>query len=172
MVNDAEKKLSNQEMVEAFVFPHELSVAEKADADAELKRLRMLRLMEMTDKQRLYADLLRLKYQMENYLRYGEHSESTDLGVFLGLYLKILGKKQKDFADEISLHYTKLSQLLSGKAEASLAILYRLEQHSGGLLPASLWWNIQAKKVEAEVKSNREGRLREAGKVKNALQFA
>ena len=55
--------LDAKEQAEAFVFPHGLSVAEKAAADAELKQLRMLRLSQMSDAQRKSAELLRLKYQ-------------------------------------------------------------------------------------------------------------
>ncbi len=55
--------LNAKEQVESYVFPHGLSVAEKAAADAELKQLRMLRLSQMSDAQRKSAELLRLKYQ-------------------------------------------------------------------------------------------------------------
>ncbi len=158
-------------LADAFVPPHDLSEAEKSGADAELKRLRMLRLGEISDNQKLYAELLRLRYLMEDYLLYGQYTEAFSFGAFLKKYLHIVGRTQKDFASEISLHPTKLNQILNGKIDVNIALVYRLEKHSGGLVPATLWWNLHAKKVEAGISHDHAGRRQEAGKVMHALVF-
>lgn len=158
-------------LAEDFVFPHELKEAEKAAADAELKRLRIHRLAQMSEKQKIYAELLRLRYLMEDYLRYGTYEDSRSFGAFLKKYQQITGRTQKALATEISLHPSKLNQILNNKIEAGIAMHYRLEKHSGGLIPASLWWKIQAKKIEAGINQDKEARQRESRKVSQAMAF-
>ncbi len=158
-------------MVEAYVPPHGLSPAEKAVADEELKQLRMQRLREMSDQQRLYADLLRLKFQMEDYVAEGTYSESSSFGSFLQAYLKILNKKHKTFAAEIDLHTTKLSRLLNNREDPNVQIAYRLEKHSGGVIPAILWWKLLVKKLEYKIKEDSKTKLEEGSRVKNELSF-
>jgi plasmid maintenance system antidote protein VapI len=172
MKNKKNINLTDQELVEAFVFPSDLSPDEQKSADAEMKDLRMQRLREMTESQRLLSDLLRLKFEMEDYLQNDEYSEANSFGAFLRRYLKILDRKQRDFAEAISLHPTKFNQLLSGKSAVNAAIAYRLEKHSGGLIPASLWWNLHAKKVEANIRGDQKERLKEGERVKGALAFS
>ena len=128
-----------QEIAEAHIPPHGFSPEEVLAAEAEMKKFRMALLREMTAEQRTYSDLIRLKLQMEDFLQHGEYSEVANFAAFLQQYLRALGKKQSVFADEISLHPTKLNQILLGKAEPNLPLAYRLESHSGGLIPAILW---------------------------------
>jgi plasmid maintenance system antidote protein VapI len=171
MKNNNFEHLDDKSMAEDFVFPHELSEIQKAEADLELKRLRLLRLGQMSDKQRVYAGLLGLKYQIEDYLQIGKYGEQFSFGMFLKKYLDILGLKQKDFANEISLHPSKLNQIISGKVNLNTALVYRLERHSGGLIPATYWWNLHAKKVENTISNDQNNRINEAKFVKHALVF-
>jgi plasmid maintenance system antidote protein VapI len=164
--------LSAKEQAESLVFPHGLSVAEKAAADAELKQMRMLRLGQMSDTQRMYAELLRLKYQIENYLKYGKYEDQYSFGAFLRKYLAVLGRKQNVFAQEIDLHTSKLNQLLNDKVDVNIALVYRLEKHSGGIIPATDWWNLHAKKIEARILNDHGARLVEEEKVKYGLDFS
>ncbi len=163
--------LTEQELVEAYIFPHGLSASEKKEADAELSMLRQQHLLDMPAEQRIYGNLLGLKYRILEYLKRGEYSGQNSFEAFLSQYIDILNKKHKDFATEISLHPTKLSQLLSGKVEPNLPLVYRLEKHSGGVIPALLWWQVQMKKMENTITQDKAGRLREAKKVKNELKF-
>jgi len=164
-------KLTEQELVEAYIFPHGLSAQEKAETDAEVSKLRQQQLRNMPEEQRLYGRLLGLKYRILDYLKHGEDSGQNSFEAFLSQYIEILNKKQKDFAEEISLHPTKLSQLLSGKVGPNLSLVYRLEKHSGGVIPALLWWRLQMKKTENVITQDKIGRQREAKKVKNELKF-
>ena len=59
--------LSQEELVQAFVFPHDLSAEEKASEDAKLAKMRLHRFHEMSEKERIYGNMLRLKYQKENH---------------------------------------------------------------------------------------------------------
>jgi len=170
-MKNKKNKLTKQEMVEAYIPPHGLSPEEKASADEELRLLRMQRLREMSDQQRLYADLLRLKFQIEDYLNEGKYLEAFSFGKFLQEYLKVLNKKHNVFASEIGLHTTKLSRLLNDKENPNERLTYRLEKHSGNVIPAILWWKLLLRKLEHKILLDKQTRKEEYSKVKNELHF-
>jgi hypothetical protein len=59
--------ISLAEQAASYIFPANLSEEELQAAHLEIKVFRMQRLQAMTDQQRLHAELLRLKFQMEDY---------------------------------------------------------------------------------------------------------
>lgn len=162
---------TDRELAEAHVFAHNLSPIEKAEADKEMKLLRIQRLATMSDNQKLQSDLLRLKFLMEDAILQEIYAEKHSFSAFLQAYLKILDKKQVDFAAEISLHPTKLNQIINNKNTPNIPLVYRLEKHSGGLIPALLWWKLFTKKMEADIKNDTTKRLFEAEKVHFQLVF-
>ena len=165
-------KISDKEQAQAFIFPHGLSAEEKAEADEEVKVFRQLRLQQMTEKERVLSDLLRLKFQMEDYIKQVDYSDDCDFHVFLQKYLKILDKKQNVFANEIGLHPTKVSQIITGKTAPNIALSYRLEVHSGGLISAVLWWRLLAKKIAFDIKQDNSAKLEEAKNVLFSFDYA
>ncbi len=156
---------TDRELAEAHIFQSDLTAEEKAKADIELKDLRMSRLKQMIDKQKLYADLLRLKFKMEDCIHHENEDTLFSFGVFLQEYLHILNKKQIDFANEINLHPTKLNQIINDKTNPNIALAYRLEKHSGGFITALLWWRLAAKKIELNILNDYSTRKKEADKV-------
>jgi plasmid maintenance system antidote protein VapI len=167
------KKLSqeytNEELAEAFVFPHGLSTSEKAEADEELQKYRFQRLREATEEQRLLADLVQLRIKIEDYIKKEPYQKEKSFGHFLQQYLKIIDKKRKEFAKDLGVHYTKLSRLLNDKEAPNLDILFRIEIHAGQLISALLWWKLLIKKMEIDIKENKVGRAGAAQKVENKL---
>ncbi len=171
-MNNGKKSIySEQESAEAHIFAHDLSPVEKTEADKEMKMLRLQRLVAMSDNQKLQSDLLRLKFLMEEAILQEVYSEKHSFSAFLQAYLKILDKKQIDFATEISLHPTKLNQIINNKITPNIPLVYRLEKHSGGLISALLWWKLCSKKMEADIKNDTTRRLFEAEKVHFQLVF-
>jgi plasmid maintenance system antidote protein VapI len=162
---------TEQELAEAHVFAHDLSPIEKQEADSEMKILRLKRLVAMSDNQKLQSDLIRLKFLMEEAIQQEVYAEKHSFSAFLQAYLKILDKKQVDFAAEISLHPTKLNQIIHNKTTPNIPLVYRLEKHSGGLISALLWWKLVTKKMEADIKNDTTRRLFEAEKVHFQLVF-
>ena len=171
-MNNGEKNIyTEQELAEAHIFAHNLSPIEKTEADKEMKRLRLQRLASMSDNQKLQSNLLRLKFLMEDSILQEVYSDKHSFSAFLQAYLKILDKKQIDFATEISLHPTKLNQIINNKITPNIPLVYRLEKHSGGLISALLWWKLFTKKMEADIKNDTTRRLFEAEKVHSPLAF-
>ena len=79
--------------------------------------------------------------------------------------------RDRAIADNLNIHPTKLSRLINGKENPNIELMYRLEEHSGGELPAFYWWRLHAKELEHKIRTDLEKKLEEAKKVKNALHI-
>ena len=171
MKTEKKSTFTEQDLAEAHIFAQNLTVIEQKEVDADMKIRRLQRLAAMSDSQKMQSDLLRLKFIMEDYIQQEVYSGTQNFSTFLQSYLKILDKKQVDFAAEISLHPTKLNQILNNKTMPNIPLVYRLEKHSGGLIPALLWWKVFTKKMEADIKNDKVRRQFEAEKVHFHLVF-
>lgn len=163
------KKYSKEELVEAFVFPSDMTEEQRKQADEMLFEERKRRLANRTPQEKLLAGLLRIRYQIKSYVQQSEFDEEKSSVFFLHEYLKVIDKKQKELAEDIGIHVTRLSRILNGKEKLSLAIAYRLEAHSGDLIPAIIWWKLVQKEIEQEIKTSSQKKLKEKEKVKNVV---
>ena len=80
MNNSLLNHLSEEEIAAAHIPPHDLSASEKATADTTLLHLRMAKLRDQTESQRVLAGLVRLKFQMEDFLQTKGNPESKVCG--------------------------------------------------------------------------------------------
>jgi DNA-binding XRE family transcriptional regulator len=168
---EKENNYTDKELAEAHIFPTNLSVSERKDIDDEMKTLRLQRLALMSESQKLQGNLLGLKFQIEDSIQQNTYSEKNNFSTYLQAYLRILDKKQVDFAAEIGLHPTKLNQILNNKTMPNISLMYRLEKHSGGFISALLWWKLLTKKMEADIINDTRKRQFEADKVSFQLAF-
>ena len=76
-----------------------------------------------------------------------------------------------DFANDLNIHKTKLSRILNNRENPNIELMYRLEHHSGQMIPATYWYRLFTKKQEEDIKLNHEKRKLESKKVKNELNF-
>jgi len=169
------EELSNQytaeELAEAFVFPHGLSKEEKALADEKLRKLRFELLKNRKKEDKIYSDLVRLWILIKEYVKTEIYNPSQSFGFYLGEYISIIRKSKKEFAQDLNIHYTRLSRILNNREEPNIEMCYRLEKHSGELIPALLWWKLMIKKQEYLILQDHETRKIEAAKVKNEFKF-
>ena len=165
--------LSPEELVESAVFPVEMSAEERAAMALEMKELRLKRVAFLTDEEKTYANLVRLRVQMERYLM-AESSpkEEKSFGHFLKAYQTIIDRNQRELAQDLGLHHTKLNRLLHDHDTPNLAFIYRLEKHSGNMIPALLWWKIAIKRTELLIVSDKKTKASEGKKVRNELHFS
>ena len=163
------KKYTKEELVEAFVFPSDMSEEEEQEANRQFREERLRKLANRTPEEKILSGLLRIKYQMKDYINRNQYDPEKTAVHFLNDYLKVIDKKQKDLASDIGIHVTRLSRILNGKEKLSLSIAYRLEAHSGDLIPAIMWWKLVQKEVEQEIKTDEEKRQEEKEKVKNIV---
>lgn len=169
--NELSKKYTDEEIGEAMLIPENLTEEEKKKADEELLAFRFKLLQEQTEEERVYSDLLRFKYQMEDYLKKGIYTDEKSFGKHLEEYARILKRTKKKLSEDLDVHYTRLSRIINDREEPNIELTYRLDIHSGNLIPAIYWWKLMIKKQAAAIKKDKETREKEAARVSNAIKF-
>lgn len=165
------EKYTDEEIASSMLIPEDLSEEEQKKADEELRAFRFKLLSERTEEQRMYSDLLRMRYQLERYIKESTFMEEKSFGQQLEEYARILKRTKKDLAEDLSIHYTRFSRIINDREEPNIELTYRLEQHSGGLIPALLWWKLIIKKQEYFLQQDEKSRREEVAKVRNAVRF-
>jgi plasmid maintenance system antidote protein VapI len=163
------KKYTKEELVESFVFPPDMTAAEKQKADQKLWVHRKQRLLNRTPEEKLYANLLKLKYELEDYTLSNNYHPKQSISYYLRNYMRIVGRNQKELSSDIAIHPTRWSRILNGKERLSLSLAYRLERHAGDLLPALLWWKLMQKEIEQEIKRGTDEQDRERSAVTHVV---
>jgi len=163
------KKYTKEELVEGFVFPADMTELEKEKADKELWSYRKKQLLKRKPEEKLYSGLLRMKYELEDYVESNEYDEEKTILYYLRDYLSIIKRKQKELAADIDVHPTRMNRILKGKERLSLSIAYRLEGHSGDIIPAILWWKLVQKEIEQEIRTDEAEKEKEKRRVKNII---
>lgn len=159
------EEYSLEELAEAFVFPAHLTDEERAQADAEIRAYRFLVMQQMPKEVKIQGQLLGLKFRMEDYLKQKVYNQSFTFGACLQEYLNCLGKTPMELAAEIQIAPTKLNQILNNQVNPNIGLAYRLEKHSSKWIPALLWWQLVAKKIEFDIQKDTKNRKREGNKV-------
>lgn len=166
------KTYSDEEIADSMLIPADLTEEEQKKANEELMAFRMKLLQEQTEDQRIYSDLLRFRYQIENYLKLNDYSIDMSFGNLVAEYARILKRTKKQLSIDLDIHYTRLSRIINGHEEPNVELTYRLEKHSGELVPALIWWKLMIKKQEYNIRQNKQMRREEASKVKNSIRLA
>lgn len=168
---DLSKIYSDEEIAESFVFRSSMSAEEKESADEEFRRLRFEQLKNMSDEQILKGELMRMRLLIKDYFDQPSFIEEYSFANQLRKYISLLKKTMVEFSNDIDIHKTKLSRLLNNRENPNIELMYRLEHHSGMMIPATYWYRLFAKKQEEEIKSDSEKRVKEYKRVKNELSF-
>lgn len=164
------KKYTDKEIADSIMIPADLSDNEKITLAAEMKAIRFQKLKETTEEDRILADVMRLRFNIEAYLQKNTFLFDKTFGKYLEEYIRILKKSRKAIAEDLALHYTKLSRIINDKEEPSIALCYRLEKHTGNLIKARLWWQLLIKKQAFILEEDEATRIEEQNKVKNSLR--
>lgn len=89
---------------------------------------------------------------MEDYIQNKEFNPDLTFGHFLKQYVNLLQIKRKDFADEISIDETLLSQFINMHSMSPEYIAVRL---SNNAIPATYWFKLVEKQREHELKTDK-----------------
>lgn len=160
---------TDEEIVEAMVLPADLTGSEAAELATEMKHIRLQKLRTVNEEDRIMADLMRLRFDIEHYLTKSRFSPHKTFGKYLEEYIRIVKKSRKEIAADIAIHYTKLSRIINDKEEPNMELSYRLGKYSGNIISAALWWKLMMKKQEFVLSVDKETRTKEEAKVKNYL---
>lgn len=167
--NKLNKKYSASELADSFVFRSTLKPKQKAEGKTELAKARAKVRKNLTVGQKLLAGVLQLKYQMEDYGRSSVYDKSLSFAYFLRQYIKLKYKANKQFALDINIDETELSQILNNHRSPSEKTIIRLEIHSNKTIPALSWYKLLEKEKEHDLQNNMEVREKETKYVKNKL---
>lgn len=164
------KQYSDEEIVDSIMIPADLTDPERMELSDDMREIRLNKLRETTEEDRLLSDVMRLRFQIEDYLKKDKFSFEKTFGKLLEEYIRILNKSRREISEDLAIHYTKLSRIINEKEEPNVELCYRLEKHSGNLIKAELWWKLMIKKQAFIISRDEETRKAEQDKVKNPLR--
>jgi len=141
------EKYTVEELADSLMIPAEITPQE----EKEFAKLRLERRKAMSDKEKLLSNMLSMKYQIKSYLKQDGYEEEKRFGTVLKYYLEIVERSQKQLGEEIGIHPSRINRIIQGKERIGKSIAYRLERHSGEIIPALYWWKLMQKEVEQEI---------------------
>ena len=165
-------KYTEKELADAFVFRNKLTPNQKADSELQMNEMRKSIQSSISPNQVLLSRLMQLKYQIEDYLENPNYDVERSFGFFLRSYLNFLNKKNKEFAKDIDIAETELSQILNQHRKPSEKLFIRLELHSSAIIPAITWFRLSEREKEHEILTDNNLRLKEKSHVRNILSFS
>jgi plasmid maintenance system antidote protein VapI len=169
---EIEKEYSPEEIAESIVFP---GTKDPKGREAELSEFRKFRKKiadKQSEKSKLISQLLQLRFLIEDYLKTNTFNKNYYFGYFLKEYITRLEKKNNQFADEINVNPTELSQIINKHRKPTEKLIFRLEIHSNGNFPALMWFKLLEKERAYELKHNKEIIDSEKKHVKPGLAFS
>lgn len=168
---EIEKKYKPEEIAEAYVFPNDLNLAERKKSLEIFQTWRKKNESNRSVKSKLITKLLQLKFVMEDYIQGNEYKEDYDFSYFLIEYINSLEIKKKEFAKEIDIDPTELSQIINKHRSPNEKFIIRLEIHSNKNFPATIWSKLVEKEKNFHLQNNTELRVSESKHVKSKLDF-
>ncbi len=164
------KKYTDEEITDSMMIPADLTEKEAKELAQKMKEIRLQKLRETTEEDQILSDVMRLRFQIEAYIKKESFSFQKTFGKYLEEYIRVIKKSRREIADDLAIHYTKLSRIVNDKEEPNIELSYRLEKHSGELIKAKLWWKLMIKKQEFIISKDEETRKVEQKKVKNSIR--
>lgn len=164
------KSYTDEEIVDSFVFSVELSKKEQAEANEEFLKLRFERLNSMSNEERVNMNLFAQKLKIRKYFDQSKYQEDFSFSNQLRKYIEITGRKNEVIAKNLGIHKTKLSRIINERDNPNIDLMYRLEEHSGGELPAFYWWRLYARGLEHKIRTDYNKKKEQAGKVENPIK--
>jgi plasmid maintenance system antidote protein VapI len=132
----------------------ELSPAEKKEAARQLAEYRAS--TKLTDK---VGDSLiqhHIRARIDSYLATEKYDPAMSFGYFLKEYIDNLETKRKDFAEQIGIDESLLSQLINGHRMPPDYLLIRLEIQTNKKISAWHWYKLVAMEKEHYIKTDKE----------------
>jgi transcriptional regulator with XRE-family HTH domain len=169
--NTSFDKFSDKELAESFVFPSKRTDEQRQNDSIAIKKLRDESIHKGSDETKMIFQLLQLKYNMEDYIRKATYDEHMSFGSFLKKYVHLANRKQKDFAEEIGMKATELSQIINRHRKPPYGFVIRLEIHSNSAISAICWNRLIEKENEFELMNDKNIWNRERKHVKSRLDI-
>jgi plasmid maintenance system antidote protein VapI len=169
---EIEKQYSPEEIAESLVFPGTKDPKERESLLEEFRKYRKKISDKQSDKSKLISQLLQLKFLIEDYLKGDTFNKEYHFGYFLKEYITRIEKKNNQFADEIDVKPTELSQVINKRRKPTEKLIFRLDIHSNKNFPALMWFKLLEKERAYELKHNKGIIDSEKKYVKEKLAFS
>ena len=169
---EIEKKYAPEDIAESLVFPGTKDPKEREAQLTEFRKYRKKLSDKQSEKSKLISQLLQLKFLIEDYIISDTFNKNYYFGYFLKEYITRLEKKNNQFADEIDVKPTELSQVINKNRKPTEKLIFRLEIHSNKNFPALMWFRLLEKDRAYELKHNKEIIESERKHVKEKLAFS
>ena len=154
-------KYTLAEIADAFVFPVEIPAELQQEAKEQLAKARKKGQEEMSNETRIELNLLSLRFRIEDYIAKKDFDPTQTFGSFLKKYIEVFNTKQKDFAAQISIDESLLSQLTNMHRMPPEYVFIRLEIHSNNIIPANYWYKLVERQKEHELTTDKTLRKKE-----------
>jgi hypothetical protein len=154
------QQFTPEELAESFIFPVKLSPKKQKEADRQLSEALKKSREKMTWEEQLTGRLMGLKFRMEDYFKADKPDKDYSFGYFLKLYIELLDRKQRQFALEIGIDETLLSQFINRHRTPPDYMPIRLELHSNKSITAEYWLKIIEKDRRKEMLSNKAAMMK------------
>jgi plasmid maintenance system antidote protein VapI len=169
---EIEKKYTPKEIAESFVFPNDLNKVQREQSLNSFREWRKGNETNRTTESKLKIQLLQLKFLMEDYIKQVDYKNDYNFSYFLKEYIIRLEKKNKDFAEEIDIDPTELSQIINKHRAPNEKLIIRLEIHSNRNFPAIMWFKLIEKEKVFQLEHDTKLRISENKHVKSRLAFS
>jgi plasmid maintenance system antidote protein VapI len=171
-LKEIEQSYTPEEIAESFVFPGPKSAKDREALLEAFRKHRKAVSGKQSETTRLISKLLQLKYLIEDYLLSEKFNKEYSFAFFLREYITRLQKKNKQFAGEIDVDPTELSQVINQHRKPTEKFIIRLEIHSNRNFPAVMWFGLLEKDRAYELKHNKDLIENERKHVKEKLAFS
>jgi plasmid maintenance system antidote protein VapI len=169
---DIEKEHTPEEIAESLVFPGTKDPKEREAEMVEFRKFRKKIANKQSEKNKLISQLLQLKFLIDDYIKSDTFNKNYYFGYFLKEYITRLEKKNKQFADEINVNPTELSQVINQHRKPTEKLIFRLDIHSNKNFPALMWFRLLEKERAYELQHNKGIIDSEKKHVKEKLAFS
>lgn len=169
---EIERKYTPQEIAESIVFTGTKNTKEREAVLSEFRDFRKGISDKQSEKSKTISLLLQLKFLIEDYLNTESFNKNYYFGYFLKEYIARLEKKNKEFAAEIDVDPTELSQVINKHRKPTDKLIFRLEIHSNKNFPALMWFKLLEKERAYEILHNKGIIESEKKHVKRKLRFS
>jgi len=166
------KELTDEELVEGIIYSERLDDEHQRLVEEEFAELRKEMLRNMSPERRLLGLVLQMKYAQRAYFKKGEYLPEYSFANQLRHYIDIGGRSQTEVANDLDVERSKLIKILKGQAQPDVELMYRLEKHSSGELPAHHWWRLYAMELEHIIRTDLQKKIDEGKKVSNVLKLS
>lgn len=168
--NTDKKIYSAAEEAAAMVYPS--SKKQQSEALQAFKEVRAQLSLLQSDESSRKNRLLQLKFMIEDYLASNELSKELFFGFFLKEYITRQSRKNNEFARDIDVNPTELSQVIRRHRKPTDKLIYRLEIHSNRNFPATVWFGLLNKERDCDLYYDRSIIDKEKKHVKRKLEFS